>query len=207
MGIASLRTKQARQAAAKRPTEVRKLEKIVRHQATSLANMSRQVRHLSIVVAQVSALVERTFSAPGRRSAARPGKTLARGAALDEARARGAAFRAAIMDQPYMWTGEDVANRLGVSRQAIDKKRQSGELFALSWGSNRVLYPSWQVELEVFPHMKAVLGALQGADPWTVFRFFTTPEASGGDQTPLDMLRKGMATQVLEAARAFGERS
>jgi hypothetical protein len=128
-------------------------------------------------------------------------------AALAEAQARGAEFRSEIMSQPFMVTGEDIAKRLGISRQAVDRKRQAAELFALSWGSKRVLYPAWQIEPNVLLSMKSILGILGAHDAWSIFRFFTSPEASSGDQTPLEMLRAGKAQEVLAAARSFADRA
>lgn len=125
---------------------------------------------------------------------------------LARAHARGADFRAGVLAKPDMWSGEDIARRLAVTRQAVDKKRLAGELFALSWGQRKLLYPAWQAEPGVFEHMKPVLAILRKEDPWTIYRFFTTPEATAGEQTPLDMLRKGKAAEVVRAARAFVDR-
>ena len=45
------------------------------------------------------------------------------------------------------------------------------------------------------------LAALQGADPWQQVAFVLTPQAALGDQRPLDQLRAGAVSAVLQAAR------
>lgn len=128
--------------------------------------------------------------------------------ALRKARERGADYRSAILASPDMLSGEEVAKRLRITRQAVAKKRAAGELFALAWGSRKLRYPSWQLEPVVFGEpLKNVLAALTGEDPWAVYRWFTTPEAAFSDDTPLSALIAGRAEDVLKAARSYADRA
>ena len=54
--------------------------------------------------------------------------------------------------------------------------------------------------------MKPILSIMHDEDPWSIFRFFTTPAEAFGGETPLDMLRKGKAAQVMKAAENFVDR-
>lgn len=130
---------------------------------------------------------------------------------LERARKRGADYRAAVLAGPDMLTGEEFGKKLGggITRQAVDAKRKAKEIFALSWGSRRMLYPAWQLETAIFGRpLKRVLAALleKEDDPWVVYRFFTTPEAALGDVTPLEALRRGRIDEVVSAAEVFANR-
>jgi hypothetical protein len=130
---------------------------------------------------------------------------------LGRARKRGADYRAAVLGGSDMLTGEEFGKKLGggLTRQAVAAKRKAKEIFALSWGSRKMLYPAWQLETAIFGYpLKRVLAALleKEDDPWVVYRFFTTPEAVLGDVTPLEALRSGRVDEVVSAAEAFANR-
>jgi hypothetical protein len=128
--------------------------------------------------------------------------------ALRRARGRGADYRSSTLARPDMLSGQEVAKRLRVTRQAVAKKRAAGDLFALSWGSRKLRYPAWQLEPSVLGDpLKNVLAVLGREDPWAVYRWFTTPEAAFSDETPLDALIAGRAEDVLKAARAYADRA
>jgi len=127
--------------------------------------------------------------------------------ALQRARDRGASYRTGVIARGDMLGSDAVAERLGVSRQAVDKKRRAGELLALSWGSRRLHYPAWQLEPGILGEaLKRVLAPLKGEDPWLIYRFFTTPEAALADATPLEALRAARVDEVVAAAQAYADR-
>ncbi len=101
-------------------------------------------------------------------------------------------------------TVAEVANGLGISKQAVDKRRRGRKL--LSLGTHRgFLYPAWQFADEgVLPGFEQVLAALE-ADAWTQASWFLTGDSRLGDARPLDALRRGELQPVLRAAAAYGE--
>jgi hypothetical protein len=101
-------------------------------------------------------------------------------------------------------TVAEVAKRLGISKQAIDKRRRAGKLLALET-SRGFLYPAWQFgDDRVLPGMERVLGALD-APPWTQASWFLTCDSRLGDLRPIDVLRHCEAERVERAAAAYGE--
>jgi len=101
-------------------------------------------------------------------------------------------------------TVAEVAKRLGISKQAIDKRRRARKLLALET-SRGFLYPAWQFSDDgVLPGLEQVLAALEAA-PWTQASWFLSGDSRLGDARPLEALRRGHLQQVLRAAAAYGE--
>jgi hypothetical protein len=90
------------------------------------------------------------------------------------------------------------------SRQAIEKQRESGQLFAVDFASPRGwYYPQWQFEgAAPLPGLAEVLRVLPRDDPWALMIFFLRSDVGGGE-TPLQALRGGRLDAVLRAARIF----
>ncbi|HET9015576.1 MAG TPA: helix-turn-helix domain-containing protein [Thermomicrobiaceae bacterium] len=101
----------------------------------------------------------------------------------------------------------EVARRLGISRQAVDKRRRAGHLLAVTLGRRGFAYPAWQLDSErgLLPGLDRVLAALAGHDPWMQFAFMLTPNVRLEGETPLAALRAGRLDTVLDAAAAYGE--
>lgn len=126
---------------------------------------------------------------------------------LARARARGALAQREMLavDGPPLRVGE-VAHRLGISRQAVDKRRQAARLLAVSLGARTFLYPAWQfTETGVLPGLEQVLQILGDSPPWARLRFFVSGNHRLGEERPLDALRRGHLDKVITAAEAFGE--
>lgn len=104
-------------------------------------------------------------------------------------------------------TASQVGEVLGISRQAVDKRRKGGQLLALSLPRRGLLYPAWQFRETGAPlgGFVEVLDALSDHDPWAQARFFLDGTDRLGGKRPLDVLRDGDLEAVLDAARAFGE--
>jgi hypothetical protein len=99
---------------------------------------------------------------------------------------------------------EAVAERLRISRAAVDKRRHAGTLIGVADGGRSVLYPGWQfTETGLLPGIDTVLRELGVRDPWMRIGFFLSPEPDLGTR-PLDALRSGRAADVVEAAKRFG---
>jgi len=103
-------------------------------------------------------------------------------------------------------TSEQVAEILGISRQAVDKRRAATQLLALTQGRRGYSYPSFQFEDgRPITGLEEVLAELKELDPWMQMVFFTSPNERLGDKTPLERLKKGLVSEVKAAATGFGE--
>jgi len=102
-------------------------------------------------------------------------------------------------------TSEEVAALLGISRQAVNKRRSSGKLLAIRLGA-RFGYPSWQFEKrQTVTGLEETLDALAQHDPWMQLAFFVNGNTRLAGETPLSELRLGHREQVVEAAQSYGE--
>jgi len=104
-------------------------------------------------------------------------------------------------------TASQVAEILGITRQAVDKRRRAGQLIALSIGRRGYAYPLWQFETtgKTLAGLESVLDALRDHDSWMQLSFMLNPNSRLDDRRPLDLLREGEIERVREAALVFGE--
>ncbi|WNN92244.1 hypothetical protein [Gloeocapsopsis dulcis] len=99
-----------------------------------------------------------------------------------------------------------VASLLGITRQAVDKRRRSGQLIGLPIGKNRFAYPAWQFTTgETLPGLESVLQHLQVRDPWMQTAFMLNGNLRLDGMSPLEALRQGKSEQVEKAAQTYGE--
>jgi hypothetical protein len=94
----------------------------------------------------------------------------------------------------------------GVSRQAVDKRVQEGSLLAVPGPSNRRSYPTLQFNSDgtVVDGLKAVSEALPTRNPWTILNFLAQPDDRLSGRKPIDMLKEGKISLVVEAAQRMG---
>lgn len=100
------------------------------------------------------------------------------------------------------YTAAQVARLLGVTRQAVGQRRG---LLAVTQRDGRTVYPVFQFEgAAVLPGIQQVVQELSPAvaSTWTVASWLTSPNADLG-APPLDALRRGDVTLVVQAARRF----
>jgi len=103
-------------------------------------------------------------------------------------------------------TSEQVSEILGISRQAVDKRRASNQLLALTQGRRGYSYPSFQFDDgKTVEGPEELLGELSALDPWMQLAFFTTVNERLGGSTPLAKLQKGHKDEVKAVAGGFGE--
>lgn len=128
-------------------------------------------------------------------------------ATIDAARAAGIEARDQLLTaQGGSWPVERVAKYLGLTRQAVDKRRRANKLIGLAVGRHGYLYPSWQFSRNgTVPRLEDVLGALHRHDPWSQVIFMLSPNDRLDGVTPLEALRKGQTEDVKIAASLFGE--
>lgn len=124
---------------------------------------------------------------------------------LARARLRGIRAKQRLLNaEGGVVSGQEFADLVGVSRQAIDKRRRNGTLIGLSLGKKGYYYPVWQVDTE---GLKPVLAELRHYGPWTQAAFMLTRNRWLGGETPLMMLRRGEHEAVLTAASMYGEQT
>ena len=126
---------------------------------------------------------------------------------LDEARVRGARMREQVLAaEGGGWSAVQVGQHLHISRQAVDRRRASGNLLALPIGAKSYLYPRWQFTDDgVLPGVADVLKAFSLPGTWTRAAFFVSPNSYLAGSRPLDELRRGNVDAVTRAATRFGE--
>ena len=99
----------------------------------------------------------------------------------------------------------EVQKILGISRQAIARRREQGKLLALPL-SRTFLFPAWQFSAKgMWPGMEEVLLALRDLDPWMKLAFLLTSNGRLEGKIPLEELRRNKISDVREAALSFGE--
>jgi hypothetical protein len=100
----------------------------------------------------------------------------------------------------------EAAKILGVTRQAVDKRRRAGRLIGLQRGRRGYAYPAWQFTAGgTIAGLEAVLDVLRGHDPWMQVTFLLNANSRLGGNAPLAELRKGNTHAVREAALSYGE--
>lgn len=105
--------------------------------------------------------------------------------------------------QPFK--SDQVAQLLGISRQAVDKRRSKGQLLAVSLGRRGYFYPVWQFrDSQVLAGLDKVLTALKEYDPWTQLMFMKTGDIRLDGATPKERLLSGDVDAVVEAASCYG---
>jgi hypothetical protein len=101
---------------------------------------------------------------------------------------------------------EEVAEYLGITPQAVNKRRALRQLVGLTFRKRGYVFPAWQfTDRGTVPGLEQVLLALAGHDEWMQNVFFIDPNTRLGGRRPLDLLREGEIPEVLDAAREFGQ--
>lgn len=103
------------------------------------------------------------------------------------------------------FTTSEVAQLLGISRQAVDQRARRGKLLAVPRGSGERLYPACQFDASgVLPGFGQLLAAFQVDDPWVRLSVLLDEDASLGGRTVVQALRDGDAAAATRVARGFG---
>lgn len=102
-------------------------------------------------------------------------------------------------------SSDEIAQMLGVTRQAINQRRQRGRLIGLSRGKGKYVYPLWQFTDtgKTLAGLEAVLEQLSEVDSWMQVTFFLNPNLRLENKTPLEVLRMGKVEPVVNGAAAF----
>lgn len=105
-------------------------------------------------------------------------------------------------------SAEQAGALLGITRQAVDKRRRAGHLIGLPTGRRGYAYPLWQFDPDgrgTLPGLEEVLCDLRNHDPLMQVIFMLTPDLRLDSETPLTELRQGHVEAVRRAAQTYGE--
>ena len=95
-----------------------------------------------------------------------------------------------------MMSSTQVADLLGLSRQAVDKRRAASRLLALRIGSDWQ-YPAFQFEDgAVLLDLERVLASQEGADTWVILDILLAQDSALGGRSLLDALRQRDAQAI-----------
>ncbi|MFW2545473.1 helix-turn-helix domain-containing protein [Primorskyibacter sp. 2E107] len=110
---------------------------------------------------------------------------------------RSIAHRRTLMEMAgEMLSSAQVADLLGITRQAIDKRRNAHKLLAVRVASDWV-YPAFQFGKEdVLTGIEEVLQAHAGDDPWVILDILLAPDEALGDRSLLQAIQQGDAEAV-----------
>lgn len=99
-------------------------------------------------------------------------------------------------------SAEGAGDTLGITRQAVDKRRRANTVLAVREGSDW-RYPAGQFdEGEVIAGLPEVVRGLVSVGPWATLDFLLAPDTVLGGRTPLQALRDGDRNEVLRLVRA-----
>ncbi|MFW5968661.1 MAG: hypothetical protein ACOCV2_14140 [Persicimonas sp.] len=97
---------------------------------------------------------------------------------------------------------------LGITRQAVNKRRTKNQLLAVQSGGRGYRYPLWQVADDgTLFGLEDVLAVLESYDPWMTLQFFVRENTRLGGERPLDLLRReepDALKEVTSAAETYG---
>jgi hypothetical protein len=129
---------------------------------------------------------------------------------LAPARLRGISARQRLLEMAGgALSVEEAAAALGLTRQAVDKRRRAGKLLAISLGKRGFRFPAFQfVRGGVLPGLEKVLGGLREHDPWMQLSFFVNRHSDLDDQSPVAVLHAAdeeHVEAVITAAATLGE--
>ena len=130
---------------------------------------------------------------------------------LASAIARGIpARRKLVEDEGGSFSADQAAQVLGISKQAILKRYQKGQIIA--WREERqnaVRFPVWQFSdqkvLDGIEETLKILNAAHRLDDFGRVLFFLSNHGFLGGKRPIDCLREGEGTKVLQAAQGYVE--
>lgn len=100
---------------------------------------------------------------------------------------------------------QEVAANLGITRQAVDARRQKGHLVAWRTNDKKWRFPVWQFGSDGLPlkGMTECIAAIELDNEWSAMIFFLSAAESLEELRPLDLLRAGRTNEALAYADRY----
>jgi nucleoid DNA-binding protein len=94
----------------------------------------------------------------------------------------------------------------GISRQRIEQLVRDKALLAVPGPSNRRRYPAFQFNPDgtIIDGLQKLQETLNFSSPWSLLNFLVNPDDHLSHERPIDVLRRGDISLVLESARRIG---
>jgi hypothetical protein len=126
-----------------------------------------------------------------------------------EAMARGAAVKRELLTGGGGGlTSSQVSSALGITRQAVDKRRRRRALLAVPNGSGEYVYPACQFTSDgVIPGLEEVLRAFRIRSPWTQLSVLIASAPALGGKSLIEALKDGAIERAVAIAASFGEQA
>ena len=134
----------------------------------------------------------------------------ARRSPMARARLRGIRRKGEVLEAEGGSVGTAEAAEIlgGISKQAVDKRRERRTILALPRGGGEYAFPLWQFDEGtrdgLLPGLARVLRSFSVENPWMRAEFMLAPNARLGGKRPLDALREGEAETAARAASTYG---
>ena len=98
-------------------------------------------------------------------------------------------------------SAEQAGRVLGITRQAVDKRRRANTLLAFREGSDW-RYPACQFDQgDVIPGIPDVVRGLAKGGPWAALDFLLSPDTALEGKSPLQALQQGERDRVMRLVR------
>ena len=126
-----------------------------------------------------------------------------------EAMARGAAIKQELLTRGGAGlTSSQVSGTLGITRQAVDKRRRRRALLAVPNGSGEYVYPACQFTSDgVIPGLEDVLRAFQIKSPWTQLSALLASAPALEGKSIIEALKSGAIERAVAVAASLGEQA
>jgi hypothetical protein len=125
--------------------------------------------------------------------------------------ARAAEFKQSILESVPTYSTAEVASLLGISTEAVRKRRLAGKLLAVPLASDW-RYPAWQLASPssssrhgTIPGLERVLAALPMQNPWARLDLLTVPLDGNGSQSVVGLLEAGAIDEAVGIVQSYGE--
>ena len=127
--------------------------------------------------------------------------------ALRAAKARSTQVKDQLVRSGQLVSAAELADALGITRQAVHKAQKAGRFFALEAGGRDLYYPAFFADADLRENgLDKILRVLSLESSWSKWLFLTSSSGALGGSTPLDALRSSKLEPVLEVARASLDR-
>ncbi|XYJ11182.1 hypothetical protein ACSUZJ_04115 [Telluria sp. B2] len=138
---------------------------------------------------------------PAGREDPVPAHVRANRAAMREASLRGEAQLRKWSEDGTLVEGRRIQDAWGITRQALDKARERGEIFSFRIGGQH-FYPAEALHL-TREHLARIIEALGPASAASKLIFLRRQHGSLGAATPAEAIEKGRLADVLRLAQAW----